>query len=134
MGEIAPGLFRCLLPSKLEPVDSVAKIKDRPILVLLHGTASRTAASFGGLEELSQQPLWRELRATYGEHIYALEHRTLAQSPIENAIDLVQILPKGARIHLLSHSRGGLVGELIARAQRRDSDAPGGSSAASGMV
>ncbi len=53
-------------------------------------------------------------------HIYAFEHRTLSKSPVQNAIDLLssEHLPCGAKIHLLSHSRGGMVGELLARAAR----------------
>src|SRR5690606_35304133 len=41
--------------------------------------------------------------------------RTLSVSPIENAVDLVKALPERATVHLLSHSRGGLIGELVCR-------------------
>ncbi|NCC94723.1 MAG: hypothetical protein EOM10_15880, partial [Opitutae bacterium] len=34
----------------------------------------------------------------------------------------IKKLPTGARLHLVSHSRGGLVGELLARANRLDQD------------
>ena len=37
-------------------------------------------------------------------------------SPIENALELAGKLPDSARLHLVSHSRGGLVGELLCRA------------------
>ena len=51
-----------------------------------------------------------------------MQHRTLTQSPIENARDLVaalaKVLPAGSELHLVSHSRGGLVGELVARGNR----------------
>jgi hypothetical protein len=33
-----------------------------------------------------------------------------------NALTLVNALPDGARLHLATHSRGGLVAEVLARA------------------
>ena len=46
--------------------------------------------------------------------MFGLEHRSLSESPLANAIDLIERLPERAEVHLVSHSRGGLVGELIA--------------------
>jgi hypothetical protein len=57
----------------------------------------------------------RELFAHYGGRVYALDHPTLGVSPIANALTLVQTLPHGARLHLATHSRGGLVAEVLAR-------------------
>ncbi|KMO40239.1 hypothetical protein VQ03_14505 [Methylobacterium tarhaniae] len=85
----------------------------KPWLVFLHGTASSTQGSFGGLAERSAE--WRQLAAAYGDRILALEHRTLTVSPIQNAIDALEALPADAVLHLVSHSRGGLVGELLCR-------------------
>ena len=42
--------------------------------------------------------------------------RPSASSPIANALTLVRALPAGARVHLVTHSRGGLVAEVLARA------------------
>ena len=42
--------------------------------------------------------------------------RRSASSPIANALTLVRALPAGARVHLVTHSRGGLVAEVLARA------------------
>jgi hypothetical protein len=81
-------------------------------LILLHGTASTTNGSFCKLW-LRQPKAWGRLRAHFGERIYALEHCTLTKSPIENALLVAQHLPKEGRLYLLSHSRGGLVGELL---------------------
>ncbi len=51
--------------------------------------------------------------------------RALTKSPIDNAVVLVErllaVLGKGAEVHLVSHSRGGLVGELLARGMRKGS-------------
>ena len=94
------------LGDRLEPTD-------KPWLVFLHGTASSTQGSFGGLAERGSE--WRQLAAFYGDRILALEHRTLTVSPAQNAIDALEALPAGAVLHLVSHSRGGLVGELLCR-------------------
>src|SRR5690606_8974403 len=87
----------------------------QPILVLLHGTASSTAGSFGGLGSAAHRVALERLFHFYDDRVYALEHRTLSVSPIENAVDLVKALPERATVHLLSHSRGGLIGELVCR-------------------
>jgi hypothetical protein len=51
----------------------------------------------------------------YGDRVYALDHLTLSRSPLENALTLVSALPVGARVHLVTHSRGGLVAEALVR-------------------
>lgn len=83
-----------------------------PMLVFVHGTASSTQGSFGDLRE-SDPGLWQRLEASFGGGIWGFEHRTLSQSPIENALDLVEALPAGADVCLVTHSRGGLVGDLL---------------------
>lgn len=84
-----------------------------PVLLFLHGTISSTEGSFGKLWESDAR---RRIVAEYGERIYGFEHRTLTDSPVANALALVATLPVDARLHLVSHSRGGIVGELLARA------------------
>lgn len=89
--------------------------RDAPQLVLVHGTFVDTHSTFG--------PLWlqhpqhvRQLFDRYAGAVYALDHPTLGVSPIANALTLAQALPDGARLHLVTHSRGGLVAEVLARA------------------
>lgn len=102
-----------------KPLSSGNIPSDRSILVCLHGTASSTVGSFGYLNTadpktgLSRQAEWQKLTQRFGSHIYAWEHRTLGESPIENAVALAERLPDRARLNLLSHSRGGLIGDLI---------------------
>ena len=87
--------------------------KDGPILLFLHGTASSTIGSFGGLA--GQADKWQALRDAYPERVFAFEHATLSKSPGENVRDLLQVLPHDAELHIVSHSRGGLLGELLCR-------------------
>jgi CHAT domain-containing protein len=83
-----------------------------PLLVFVHGTASNTEGSFRDLHAGSGA-YWKELEDRYDDRIYAFEHRTLSESPIENALELARRLPRNARVHLVTHSRGGLVGDLL---------------------
>ena len=86
-----------------------------PLLVFVHGTFSDTIGTFGKLWTLHSATV-RQLFTHYDDRVYALDHPTLGTSPIGNALTLLRALPAGARIHLVSHSRGGLVAEAFARA------------------
>ncbi len=90
-----------------------------PTLVFVHGTFSTTESGFGKLWQ-TQTHRVRALFRHYRDAVYALDHATLRRSPIENALTLVQATPPGARLHLLTHSRGGLVAEVLARAAALD--------------
>jgi tetratricopeptide (TPR) repeat protein len=113
-----PGLYRW------EGKESAAYIRikslekektDKPWLVFIHGTASSTEGSFGGLWEGGTNARMVQLLTHYPKRVLAFQHRTLSQNPIQNALELAGYFPKGARLHLVSHSRGGLVGELLCR-------------------
>ena len=108
---------------------------EQPLLILIHGTASSTEGSFGDLwaeEDVAeagnnnrsrQSSIWLDFINTYYyQRVYAFEHDTLTLSPVKNAIDLLQLLPQGQTVHLLSHSRGGLVGELLCFANSTNKD------------
>jgi len=86
-----------------------------PLLVFVHGTFSDTVGTFGKLWTLHSATV-RQLFSSYDDRVYALDHPTLGTSPIGNALTLVRALPVGARIHLVTHSRGGLVAEAVSRA------------------
>jgi CHAT domain/Lecithin:cholesterol acyltransferase len=91
---------------------------DEPILLFVHGSFLDTASTFGALWSLHPHRV-RELFDNYGDRVYAFDHPTLGTGPIANAISLVERLPAGARLHLITHSRGGLVAELLARVAAR---------------
>lgn len=111
------GLYRCSTDRfELQPVEAIEP-SDQPALVFIHGTASSTRGSF---EALWTSETWRrEVLVPYGRRVFALEHRTLTESPVANALELVGRLPEKTELHLVTHSRGGLVGELLSRAGRR---------------
>lgn len=124
-----PGrLLRCTLgaDAALAPVADATKLPaERPLLVFLHGTMSSVRGSFGDLWAATNDDAGQaaaaareSIAARYGANVFAFEHRTLTESPIRNALQLVQQLPVGAQLHLVSHSRGGLVGELLCLAER----------------
>ncbi|HNP60751.1 MAG TPA: CHAT domain-containing protein [Nitrospirales bacterium] len=113
-----PGLYRWegKESSDYTRIKSLAKEKtDTPWLVFIHGTASSTEGSFGGLWEGGANARMVQLLGHYPKRVLAFQHRTLSQNPIQNALDLAGYFPEGARLHLVSHSRGGLVGELLCR-------------------
>ncbi|MCW5620743.1 MAG: CHAT domain-containing protein [Burkholderiales bacterium] len=116
-----PGLYRWAGgdgagPAPLEgaaPVGAAELPAATPLLIFIHGTASRTTSSFGAFAEPGARMHWQSLTAQFGRHVYAFEHRTLSDSPVDNAVDLLETLPVGAQLCLISHSRGGLVGDLL---------------------
>jgi CHAT domain-containing protein len=118
----APGLYILSDPRTPEREVRDAKELDNraPYLLFLHGTASSIEGSFGGLspspddtEELIPPDDWEALKKRYPGRILGLQHKTLSVSPVFNALDAARLLPDGAQLHLVSHSRGGLVGELL---------------------
>lgn len=116
-----PGLYRWTnkqiqVTDRVTPEDqelaSAAKNQD-PILLFIHGTGSSTVGSFGDLRNENQEISWEHISRTFNKRVYGFEHRTLSASPLDNALQLAKILPKGCRLSLVTHSRGGLVGDLL---------------------
>lgn len=115
-------LFRCATPHERgERITAAGQLSTAsPLLLFLHGTASSTSGSFGGLVTPGARTVWDRMRTRYGDNILGYDHPTLSASPIRNALKLVKLLPEGATLHLVSHSRGGLIGELLCRGRRTD--------------
>ncbi|MEP7083102.1 MAG: CHAT domain-containing protein [Betaproteobacteria bacterium] len=120
----APGLYRwrgasgtqrdLVLAGLVNDKEDTAQAEPdkHPMLVFVHGTGSSTLGSFGDLRS-SDRDLWGALEDRFTGGLFAFEHRTLSKSPIDNAIDLVASLPRGAHVSLVSHSRGGMVADLL---------------------
>jgi hypothetical protein len=121
-GAVEAGVY-ALTPEALLPLKGSERLQKAvpaaadggALLVLVHGTFVDTVSTFGALWAQHPQTV-RSLFAHYGGRVYALDHPTMAASPMANALTLVRALPLGARLHLLTHSRGGLVAEVLARA------------------
>jgi CHAT domain-containing protein/pimeloyl-ACP methyl ester carboxylesterase len=110
------GLYRWVKPSTEDGPSLVAPgsiPSDAHVLLFIHGTASNTKGSFGALHTDEASSEWEALTRTFKDHIYAFDHRTLSQSPIDNAVNLANALPDGAQLSLVSHSRGGQVADLL---------------------
>jgi hypothetical protein len=117
-----PGLYRCSLEeeSGLRPVSAMDG--KGPVLLFLHGTASSTSGSFSELWKPQSGTLIKPLFRHYDGRVLGYQHRTLTESPIQNALDVAQalanVLGEDNELHIVSHSRGGLVGELLAWGMR----------------
>jgi hypothetical protein len=86
-------------------------------LLFLHGTNSNTRGAFS---KLAGSETWKFIHDTYGKNVLTYEHRTLTRSPLRNVLELVKALPDSANLHIISHSRGGLLGEILCRYSRTE--------------
>ncbi len=109
-----PGLYQVDANFKLVPYK---KSKQDKYLLLLHGTLSNTIDAFGSLNSSNT---WHDIIGIYGANILALEHYTLSQSPLQNALDFLNRCPDDCTIDILSHSRGGLVADILAKCDFRN--------------
>ncbi len=89
---------------------ALKQLADKPGLIFIHGTGSHTLGAFG---ELPASRSWTQLVDHFEGRLFGFEHHSFSESPIDNALALARVLPKGARIALVTHSRGGLVGDLL---------------------
>jgi hypothetical protein len=83
-----------------------------PALVFVHGTFSTAHGAFGGLP----QKVIDELHRRYQGRVLAFDHPSLTATPEENVGWLLDQVPGGAalEVDLVCHSRGGLVGRVLA--------------------
>ncbi len=94
------------------------KALGKKALLFLHGTGSSTSGSFASLYQVENQlnQTWPTLYQSYGGgNVLAFQHRTLTCSPLENVFELVSQLPSAIELDVVTHSRGGLVGDVLAR-------------------
>ncbi|MDN3665678.1 CHAT domain-containing protein [Algibacter miyuki] len=89
-----------------------------PFLLLLHGTISTTLDAFSALN--NDNDTWKSIHNIYGNQIIALEHFTLSVSPLQNALDFLKACPNTITIDILSHSRGGLIADILAKCDYRN--------------
>ncbi|HTE22917.1 DUF7379 domain-containing protein [Flavitalea sp.] len=87
----------------------------KPYLLFIHGTNSNTSGAFSGLKK---NKAFDKLYKFYEGRVLAFEHKTLSESPLKNATDLLTALPDQITLDIVSHSRGGLIADLLARCSK----------------
>lgn len=90
--------------------DGWQALDGRRILLLIHGTFSRTPGGFGAFGPSL------ETLAPHYDAILAFDHPSVSVSPSANIAWLGSSLPSGIRVEadVITHSRGGLVGRALA--------------------
>lgn len=91
---------------------ATAKPNNKPFLLFIHGTSSSTIGAFSDLQNTK---VWEEIVNHYKGNILAFEHRTLTIGPFQNVNELIKALPAKSTFDIVTHSRGGIVGELLMR-------------------
>lgn len=104
------GLFRLDSNFQFQPI--IPNAANKPYLLFLHGTNSSTEKSFGDIQGTE---VWNFLTQSFKSNILAFQHESLTKSPLENTLDLVTALPQHCELHLVSQSRGGLIGDILCR-------------------
>ncbi|WP_432378277.1 esterase/lipase family protein [Duganella sp. P38] len=84
--------------------EDLAAARGRKVLLLVHGLFSSVE---GGFADLDLQALLQR----YEGRVFGYDHWTVAKTPQQNALNLLQRLPPDAgwELDILCHSRGGLV-------------------------
>jgi len=85
----------------------------KPVLLFIHGTISSSKHGFSDLWNNTKKDYIKKLLQPYEQQVFFLEHYTISTSPVENALAVAKLFPKGTIFHIISHSRGGIVGELL---------------------
>ena len=95
-----------------------------PVLLLVHGTGSATLRAFGNLipnnqSTAFQKAPWQTIHDAFNGRVFAFEHPTLTVPVAENALALLSVLPSSEcpPLVILSHSRGGLVSDVLTSVQ-----------------
>ena len=86
---------------------------DERTLLLVHGTFSSIRGGFGSFRPATLE----ELHTRYGGRVLAFDHPTVSRSPVDNAAwlgDLLRADEIRLNVDLITHSRGGLVGRVLA--------------------
>ena len=85
----------------------------RPTLLLIHGTFSSIRGGFGAFD----RDTFATLSQRYGGQVLAFDHPTMSRGPEQNAAwlgDLLREHDAELEVDLITHSRGGLIGRVLA--------------------
>ncbi len=95
------------------PTQLLRRWADKRTLLLVHGTFSSIRGGFGSFRRSTLE----ELHSRYGGRVLAFDHPTVSRSPADNAAwlgDLLRAEQVRLDVDLITHSRGGLVGRVLA--------------------
>ncbi|MEP7317659.1 MAG: CHAT domain-containing protein [Panacibacter sp.] len=106
------GLHACNDKFEFIDFDKSSFVAGKPYLLFIHGTNSSTDGAFKGLKT---NGAYDTLFKFYNGRVLAFEHKTLSESPVKNVTDLLNKLPKDIILNVISHSRGGIIADLLAR-------------------
>ncbi len=81
-------------------------------LLLIHGTISSSIDAFS---QLNDTDTWGAILNRYKENVIAFDHYTLSESPLQNALDFLEACPNKCSLDIMSHSRGGLIADILAK-------------------
>src|SRR5574343_393218 len=86
----------------------LAASRGRKVLLLVHGICSSCEGAYC---ELERAGTLATLLQRYQGQVYGYDHWTIAKTPQQNALDLLQLIPPDSQwqLDLLCHSRGGLL-------------------------
>jgi len=93
-------------------LDSFVEQASHRYFLLIHGTASNTTGAFYKNKEEAGRVV-QQLRAQYGEGLICFNHYTVSKSPFQNLKLLTAALPEKCELEIMSHSRGGLITDLL---------------------
>lgn len=82
-------------------------------LLFIHGTYSNFEDAFGNLFSETKDGIANQIEKIYGRNVLALQHHTLGVSPFQNAIDFLKEVNGDITLDIISHSRGGLIADII---------------------
>lgn len=120
----ANGLYQVPLDRPFMPQSFTLQSDGNPILVLIHGEASSGESSFGDLWSDVATKDREALMNRYFNQVLTYEYFSIKEDPFHSALRLLELLPSGTRLHLLTLGAGGLIGELLTRSHRTDDAAP----------
>ena len=107
------GLRRLTRAANLVPFEAgeLPKLKDKKVLLIVHGTFSNSDAVLSDLRAAPGGAALLSAAVDKYDYVLAFDHPTLGQSPMLNAFDLASRFSLGVpkSLHLIAHSRGGLV-------------------------
>lgn len=95
---------------KLATPEQLAQAQNQRVLLFVHGIFSSTEGAFNDLSGNGATTMG-QLLAHYNKRVFGYDHWTVAKTPQQNAVDLLNAIPSGANwdVDIVCHSRGGLV-------------------------